>query len=250
MQLLVSVRNASEALVAARSGADIIDVKEPTLGSLGFAGWGIINSVVDAVGKDVTVSAALGECHEWPDDSTNSIDGELAADGLTFVKLGLAQLAGPSSSHHDWINSWNAAKHRAVSCFPGTAPKLNWVAVAYADATAAKAPSVQQVLIAAISERCSVLLIDTYVKDGKSSLSWLTEAELIQLRSAAHEGGLRFALAGQLTPNDLPSVARIRPDIFAVRGAVCEHDRRSTIEASKVAELKAMLQTFGKSIQC
>lgn len=244
MQLLVSVRDANEAIVAARSGADIIDVKEPSLGSLGFAGWQIVNSVLDAVGKDVSVSAALGECYECSAESHIFHDSECAAASLSFVKLGLAQLTS-SSSHPDWIAAWNAAKQHAASGFQGTTTKPDWVAVAYADSTIAKAPPVRQVLSAAISEGCTVLLIDTYVKDGKSTLSWLNETELIALRTAANDAGLKFALAGQLTRNDLPAVSRILPDILAVRGAVCELDRRSAIQASKVAHLKAILETLG-----
>ena len=65
MQLLVSVRNANEAVLAAQSGADIIDVKEPVQGALGFAGWNTISDVVEAVSSNVPTSAALGECVEW-----------------------------------------------------------------------------------------------------------------------------------------------------------------------------------------
>ena len=56
IQLLVSVRNAEEAVQAADSGADIIDVKEPEFGSLGFAGGATIREVVDAVaGRDAAL---------------------------------------------------------------------------------------------------------------------------------------------------------------------------------------------------
>lgn len=65
IQLLVSVRNAEEAVQAADSGADIIDVKEPEFGSLGFAGGATIREVVDAVAGRIPVSAALGECLDW-----------------------------------------------------------------------------------------------------------------------------------------------------------------------------------------
>ena len=68
-RLLVSVRDASEALAALAGGADIIDVKEPTRGSLGMADGDAVAGVVEAVGERVPVSAALGELCEWPERS-------------------------------------------------------------------------------------------------------------------------------------------------------------------------------------
>ena len=37
-QLVISVRDVNEALMAQRAGADVIDIKEPTRGSLGGCG--------------------------------------------------------------------------------------------------------------------------------------------------------------------------------------------------------------------
>jgi uncharacterized protein (UPF0264 family) len=52
-----------------------------------------------------------------------------------------------------------------------------------------------------------------------------------------------FALAGQITENHLPVVKRLKPDILAVRGAVCEeNDRRATICPLRLAALQKALQ--------
>ena len=46
-RLLVSVRSPEEAAAAMAGGANIIDVKEPTRGSLGMAGVDVIEAIAD-----------------------------------------------------------------------------------------------------------------------------------------------------------------------------------------------------------
>ena len=247
MQLLVSVRNASEAIVASRSGADIIDVKEPEQGALGFAGWDVVASVARTVGNPVVVSAAMGEYSEWLADGDDCQKCVHHVDNLQFVKLGLAGAISEAldDCQSRWDADWNVARRRVEHCLSLNETRVGWVAVAYADAKSAKSPSPTSVLTAAIAAGCRILLIDTYHKDGRTTLGWLSESELILLRSRANEAGLGFALAGQLTEQHLSSVERIKPDIFAVRGAVCESDRRSSISADKVESLKRSLEAFG-----
>ena len=88
-RLLVSVRNAEEAIAACCGGADIIDVKEPLNGSLGRASAEVMESIAaslsdcaadctptatepmlhDAVATPRPLSLALGEVDEWLGDS-------------------------------------------------------------------------------------------------------------------------------------------------------------------------------------
>ncbi len=58
--LLVSVKSADEATAAVKAGATLIDVKDPTRGSLGMAPADVVEAVLEAVGQKVPVSAALG----------------------------------------------------------------------------------------------------------------------------------------------------------------------------------------------
>ncbi len=58
MRLLVSVRDASEALVAARGGADFIDAKEPGRGALGDLPLSTIHDIVDRLRDKSPVTAA------------------------------------------------------------------------------------------------------------------------------------------------------------------------------------------------
>src|SRR5437762_2077635 len=88
-ELLVSVRDVEEAEAALQGGAALIDIKEPSRGSLGRADDAVIRSIVAHVAMRRPVSAALGE---WSDDKRDLPDAE-----LTYVKWGLAGCA-----RRDW----------------------------------------------------------------------------------------------------------------------------------------------------
>ena len=64
-KLLVSVRDAAEAEDAVEAGAHLIDVKEPTAGSLGAAPVEVVQDVVRVVAGRRPVSAAFGELSEF-----------------------------------------------------------------------------------------------------------------------------------------------------------------------------------------
>src|SRR5262245_38153018 len=97
VELLVSVRSVEEAQAALEGGASIIDVKEPSAGSLGRASFKTITGVVRQVARRVPVSAALGELGE---------SGE-GSDGLAFLRLDYAKwgLAGSRASWRETLVS-------------------------------------------------------------------------------------------------------------------------------------------------
>ena len=80
--LLVSVRSALEARLAYQGGADIVDIKEPHLGSLGAATSKVWCEVYDTINQRVPVSVALGEVWE----------GHVARPNrpFAFAKIGVA----------------------------------------------------------------------------------------------------------------------------------------------------------------
>ena len=256
-RLLVSVRDANEALMAVRGGADLVDVKEPDHGSLGRASIEDLRAIADVLkihqqrtgrGRIDTVllSIALGEVHEWSESSGINFVQQLKAsscqtsDALCeaisdlqpgYMKLGLSQVipAGVTGAGH-WWNSWIDVRCR----FSGD---HRWVAVAYADYQRAHAPVPEDVLAAALETNCSVLLIDTFVKDGTTLLDWMSVQEIASLRKATSAHGLQFAVAGRVTLLELPSLLPMQPDIIAVRGAVCERgERTAAISERLVAE--------------
>jgi uncharacterized protein (UPF0264 family) len=228
-QLLVSVRNATEAEAALRGGAQLIDVKEPVNGPLGKASDAAIENVVRAVSGRVCVSAALGEI---------SVGDELpsvrAIAGLAYVKVGLAGLGG---------GLW---QERVASLLPGIArryPDAVAVAAAYADWRLAGAPSVNDVCEFAVEQGRGVLLIDTFAKAARQSLlNWLSAPEICRLSDRCRSAGVKVALAGSLSPEQIDKLLPLRPDWIAVRGAACDGGREGVVSEQKVRLLAELIR--------
>lgn len=232
--LLVSVRSVAEAGAALDGGAAIIDVKEPRHGSLGRADDEIIQAVVRAVGQARPVSAALGE---WTDNA----DAMPVAD-LSYVKWGLAGC----QRHGDWRAGLLQVHAKQIR------PQV--VFVAYADWQCAQAPPVDEVFALAAIRPGSVLLVDTHCKEAKlgkhrpTLLDWLNVASIDDLCVRCRATGVRLALAGSLGEQEIQSLLGVRPDWFAVRGAVCDGDRDATVQADKVRSLVQLLATGDRSL--
>jgi uncharacterized protein (UPF0264 family) len=105
------------------------------------------------------------------------------------------------------------------------------VAVAYADAEAARCVAPETVLLEAKQVGMKRCLIDTFTKDGRSSLQHLGCERLAGFDQLARRLGIWWALAGSITRHDVAVLAAsgIRPSCFAVRGDVCDRDRTGTI---------------------
>jgi uncharacterized protein (UPF0264 family) len=231
-QLLVSVRNADEAVAAVRGGAHIIDVKEPHQGSLGCATPEVIVAIAEAIREvndtQLPLSLALGELPEWQFSDRDVLREAIQTAAPQFLKLGLADVA-TGHGNSSWIVEWQ----RVRVTVPGD---HEWVAVAYADHERARAPAVDSVLKAAVEADCRILLIDTYTKNAESLFSQMSLDALQTVRRQTNEHGLKLALAGSVALSDLPLLFQIQPDIIAVRGAVCEHGNRIGTVSEKLVQ--------------
>ena len=234
-RLLVSVRNAAEAVAALAGGADIIDVKEPSRGSLGMAEVSTIAEIVSSVEacsatRRVPVSVALGETADWLDGATT------LPNGVRFAKLGMAGLASRKHWERDW-RSVRAAFDRVADQGP------DWVAVAYADWRAADAVPPARLVAAAARSTCRVVLIDTCHKDGSKLLDWLSIGELRRLARSIRRSGIKLALAGGLTADLVAEIAALEPDIVGIRSAACRGGlRTAAVSAEAVRRFKTSLE--------
>ena len=108
-QLLVSVRNADEAVAAVRGGAHIIDVKEPHQGSLGCATPEVIVAIAEAIREvndtQLPLSLALGELPEWQFSDRDVLREAIQTAAPQFLKLGLADVA-TGHGNSSWIIEW------------------------------------------------------------------------------------------------------------------------------------------------
>jgi uncharacterized protein (UPF0264 family) len=90
--------------------------------------------------------------------------------------------------------------------------------------------------------RLGAFLLDTWQKDGSTLLDCLTLTEIARLRERCGVAGVPIALAGSLGPGEIQTLLPLRPDWFAVRGAVCQgRQRGAAIDESKVRQLARVL---------
>jgi len=223
--LLVSVRNGEEAQAAMAGGAHLIDVKEPSRGSLGAADESVWLEVLHAVAGKVPTSVALGElCTDATD-----VDIEGLA-GFEFAKVGLAG----SGVSNDWPRHWADLLSRLPW---GVTP----VAVVYADWQAACAPSPGEIIDHACRLACGAVLFDTFDKSGGDLTVHMGGGQLSQLVDVVRDRGMLTVLGGSLDAATIPRVMSVRPDYVAVRGAACKGTRTGTIEQNRVRELATLI---------
>lgn len=229
-KLLVSVRSPEEAHAALKAGADLIDVKEPGRGPLAPAEAEVVGTVLTIVDGKVPVSAALGE---WTPNALVESHWHLQLP-LTYVKWGLAGYTHTPGWGEDLLDMRRQMKR---------GPEV--VAVAYADHTRAKSVPPAEVAKFAKRYKYKAFLLDTYVKDKKNLLSFLDADEIGELVETLRDGGVAVAIGGSLKLEDLKKLKGVRPDWFAVRGAVCVGgDRKADLDPVRIKKWKEALKAL------
>ena len=224
IRLLVSVRSVSEALLAARGGADFIDLKEPGLGALGGLPVAVVREIVAALraeGIVLPVSATIGDVAM---DELGTIRERVDAVGdcgVDYVKVGLTR--EPAAQE---VLAWLGSCGRAI------------VPVLIADR------GIDDGLVgSALALRFPGLMVDTADKRAGSLLQLLDAATLQRFVRRGRDAGAMVGLAGALRIADAPALAALAPDFAGFRSAVCGGDRSGTLEPGRLRELTAaMLQ--------
>jgi hypothetical protein len=235
MRLLVSVRSAAEARAAVTGGADIVDAKEPTRGSLGPVGPAVLRAILGALPGGIPLSVALGDLR----DPAEVASAWALLDGLAsgtrdrpaglYVKAGLAGTRDPALARAVLGAVVEAARVGPVR------PAV--VAVAYADHERAGALPRDVVADLAADAGAAGVLLDTWGKDGRDLFAWAGQADLERWLDAARRRGLLTALAGSLTGDGLRAAAGLTPHVVGVRGAACDGGRSGLVSEARVREL-------------
>ena len=233
--LLVSVRDAAEAAAALAGGAALIDVKDPTAGSLGAATAAAVAGVAATVRGSVPWTVAAGELRDeiaapgtierWLGTIAAGVGGSVGG-GPAAVKVGLAGLAQ---------TAWQPAFRDLMAGLPATTAR---VVVAYAYWERVEAPHPLEIVEQAQGSS-GVLLMDTADKSGPALLEACSEADLEAWVAAARSAGLAVALAGRLRLEAIPRLARLRPDVVALLSAVCSNTRLGPVDVALVRRAAA-----------
>ncbi len=233
MKLLVSPINREEAIIASNGGADIVDVKNPKEGSLGANFPWVVRDVKEAVNGKQPISVAIGDFNFKPGTAALTALGAAVA-GADYIKIGLYDIQTEEQAFELLTGVVKAVKDYD--------PKKRVVASGYSDYE--RINSISPMLLPAIAARAGadVVMVDTGVKDGKSTFEFMSEEELVKFVGLGHENGLQVAVAGSLKFEDLSLLEAIGPDIIGVRGMVCGGDRSTSIKQDLVEKLVSECQ--------
>lgn len=231
-KLLISVRSPEEARIAIDSGADIVDVKEPSRGSLGKSDSRTQEQIAQIVANRAPLSLALGEWHQV---RTASIP-----PSTTWAKVGFSRCSTSSQRHQGWL-AWLRLQHQLQS--------TRLIGVVYADRLRVGGPCFSQILDWVLSTMHAGIhppgiLIDTSIKDGHGLLTWHSLETLSRHQEQCRRHGLFLALAGSLTFADVLLLKQtVQPDVIAVRGAACAGNARTaSIQPDRVKSLAQCLR--------
>jgi len=211
MKLLVSIINEREALEAAKSGADILDVKNPKEGSLG-ANFPWVIKQVKRVAAGMEVSAALGDLPNLPGTAALAALGATHS-GADYIKAGLYGPRTVAEAADLLVSVSRAAKELR--------PDVKTIASGYGDYREIGCISPLKLPTIAYKAEYDGILVDLKRKNGRRLFDLLSPKELRQLITEAHDRGLTVALAGSLGVDDVEKVWELGADILGVRGAVC-----------------------------
>lgn len=228
MQLLVSPSSIAEAKLS--TAADIVDVKKPSEGSLGANYPWVIREIKEYVKKPV--SAAIGDFDFRPGGASLTAYGAAHA-GADFIKIGLA---------FEGKNEARELIGAVVRAVKTEFPQKAVVIASYSDYE--RMHAISPFDMAPIAAECGAdyAMVDTGIKDGESTFSFMDEKTLSSFTRENTRLGLKTALAGSLKFEDIAALKRINPEIIGVRGMVCGGDRNATVREDLIRTALAMIR--------
>ena len=223
MRMLVSVKTVREALLAARGGADFIDLKDPAQGALGGLPVATIRAIVTALreaGCTLPVSATIGDFGAHELAAIMAQVDAVGACGVDYVKVGIARGLGVPAL----LRALADSRWALVPVFIGD----------------------EGIDVAAVAQACSLhfpaLMVDTADKRRGSLFDALPLTVLREFVDGVRASGSLVGLAGALRVLDLPRLAALAPDFAGFRSAVCAGDRAGALDLALLQALRSSLR--------
>ena len=225
-RLLVSVRDADEALAAAAAGADFIDLKDPAAGALGGLPPSQVERLVGLIrarAAGLPVSATIGDLDARALDEIVARTTRIAACGVDYVKVGVDAAAGRAAAL--------ALVARLAELGRAGMPV---VPVLVAD------EGVDEALVRAAlrAQVFPALMLDTRAKRAGSLLQRVDSASLARFVAAVRAEGCLAGLAGALRLADLEALRALGPDFAGFRSAACAGARADALDPQRVRGLR------------
>ncbi|HEX6720400.1 MAG TPA: (5-formylfuran-3-yl)methyl phosphate synthase, partial [Burkholderiaceae bacterium] len=222
MRLLVSVRSADEALLAARGGADFIDAKEPGRGALGDLPIATIRDIVECLrdaGLHQPVSATIGDVPMHAGSEILERVGAVDACGVDYIKVGIE----PGPAAPDVLDALARCGSAVVPVFiadRGLDPGL---------------------IAHALNLRFAAVMADTADKRAGSLFDAVSRIALARFVAQARAERVLVGLAGVLRLVHVQALAALAPDFAGFRSAVCVGERGAALDATRLRELATAL---------
>lgn len=223
LKLLVSVRTPEEALAVAQAGVDFIDLKEPRSGALGALPLGSARAIVEALrgtGAATTTSATIGDIPVSRLADIVAGATRTGSIGVDIVKVGIDRQPGAGAV----VQALARMPLRIVPVFIADRG-FDWEVVELAAALPFEG-----------------LMLDTADKHRGSVLDALPTPLLTRFIDTARRAGKMVGVAGALRQSDLPRLLELAPDFAGFRSAVCDGDRGSRLDPSRVRGLVVSCQ--------
>ncbi len=236
IKLLVSPVSMAEAGIVARSGVDILDLKNVREGSLGANFPWVLDGIIRKFRRrGLKFSAAIGDLDFKPGGAALSAYAA-ASLGADYVKAGLYGVKNEVQAlemSRAVVKAVKTARPRALAVISG-----------YADWRRFGGLAPWPLIRAARKAGADAVMLDTAMKDGRSLFENMTVPEISRFLSLARAAGLDTALAGSLKLAHLPLLARLGPGIIGLRGAVClGGDRSRPVCPKRLAAVKEACRT-------
>jgi len=225
IRLLVSPKSIEEAkIVVQQKGVDYIDCKNPLEGSLGANFPWIIKEMKSLIHPNSSqlLSATIGDFPNLPGSASLAALGA-AVSGADVIKIGLKE----STTEDDCVYLMKGV----VKAVKNYNENIKVVVAGYADKIRMKtSPDFLLLPNIAAKSGADIVMLDTFIKDGKGLFDFLSIEQLKFFKNKAKKLNLEVALAGYLMKDSLPMIKEIMPDIIGVRSIVCEgYDRNNGI---------------------
>ncbi|RLG73898.1 MAG: hypothetical protein DRO08_00960 [Thermoprotei archaeon] len=235
MKLLVSIWYPEELFDAVEGGADIVDVKDPSSGSLGAPKPEVLRNIVNIINsKNIKceLSAAVGDVKCCP--STVRLAAYfLASMKLNYIKVGIEA--------NDVETAYNIARSVVEGAKEVGSSKV--ILVGYADFRRVKSISPLNLPEIAYKAEADGVMIDTRIKNGANTFNYLTLSYLKKFVIRAKERSLLTALAGGIRGEHIKIAYGLGFDVVGVRTAACHGGRLGKVSRSKVEKLKEIISS-------
>jgi len=239
-QLLISVKNVEEALVALESGVDIIDLKDPNIGALGALDIETSREILQKVHQykllsrqqtSALTSATVGEDHVTLNDLISDIEARIKI-GVDIIKISASSLLSNTGSFVE----------DQLMTHISSSKQVKFIAVFFAD------QSVDLTLLEKLKHHGFYgAMIDTHKKQ-QNLLEICNLSTLQMFTQECQKNDLKSGLAGSLKPQHVEALAAINPSYIGFRGGVCaEGLRKNSLMQNKVINVQVLLQEHNKT---